>query len=91
MKSRFVPCFVAALVATLAAVASSEDKKPVKVFLLVGQSNMQGKGSADHLKQLVESQPVAAAPGQLLGLLFERLVGYLQLDVTRGQSFAARS
>src|SRR4051794_8422032 len=31
--------------------------KPVKVFLLVGQSNMQGKGSLVHLEQLVKSEP----------------------------------
>lgn len=37
--------------------ASAKDKKPVKVFLLVGQSNMQGKGSAKHLAELVKSQP----------------------------------
>lgn len=31
--------------------------QPVKVFLLVGQSNMQGKGSLEHLEQLVTSEP----------------------------------
>jgi hypothetical protein len=57
MKSRIVSCVVLALVAMNAAVASAADKKPVKVFLLVGQSNMQGKGSAAHLKELVKSEP----------------------------------
>ena len=33
MNIRFVPCFVVVLVATVTAVASAEDKKPVKVFL----------------------------------------------------------
>ena len=32
-------------------------KGPVKVFLLVGQSNMQGKGSVKHLDALVASEP----------------------------------
>lgn len=32
-------------------------KKPVKVFLLVGQSNMQGKGSVKHLDELVTAEP----------------------------------
>jgi alpha-galactosidase len=42
----------------LAFVASAQDKsKKVKVFILAGQSNMQGKGSADHLKELVKSEP----------------------------------
>ena len=55
MKSRFVACLV--IVALIAAAASAADKKPVKVFLLVGQSNMQGKGSAKHLEELVKSDP----------------------------------
>jgi hypothetical protein len=58
MKSRFFPCVVVlVLVAMIAAVASAEDKKPVKVFLLVGQSNMQGKGSVKHLEELVKAEP----------------------------------
>ncbi|HET6251764.1 MAG TPA: sialate O-acetylesterase [Tepidisphaeraceae bacterium] len=40
-----------------AAPASTQTAKPVKVFLLVGQSNMQGKGSVAHLDQLVTSDP----------------------------------
>ncbi|MCP4374619.1 MAG: sialate O-acetylesterase, partial [bacterium] len=36
---------------------AAKGKKPVKVFLLVGQSNMQGKGSVKHLAELVKSQP----------------------------------
>jgi hypothetical protein len=56
MKSRFFPCFVLVLVAMIAVVASAEDKKPVKVFLLVGQSNMQGKGSLKHLEELVKAE-----------------------------------
>jgi len=32
-------------------------KKPVKVIILAGQSNMQGKGSLDHLSQLVKDEP----------------------------------
>ncbi len=57
MKRRFLLCLVVVLVARVAAAASAEDKKPVSVFLLVAQSNMQGKGSAEHLKQLAELQP----------------------------------
>jgi len=59
MKSPFFPRVVVfALVAMIVSVTSAADKKkPVKVFLLVGQSNMQGKGSAAHLKELVEKEP----------------------------------
>jgi hypothetical protein len=58
MKSRLFPSVVVlVLVAMNAAVGSAEDKKPVKVFLLVGQSNMQGKGSVKHLEQLVKAEP----------------------------------
>lgn len=39
--------------AFLEATAAQPGKSPVKVFLLVGQSNMQGKGKIDHLDQLV--------------------------------------
>lgn len=52
---RKLAAFVVALM--LVTAASAQDKKPVKVFLLVGQSNMQGKGSADHLKELVKAEP----------------------------------
>ncbi len=48
---------VLALGAMNVGVAMAEDKKPVKVFLLVGQSNMQGKGSAKHLEELVKAEP----------------------------------
>ncbi len=58
MKTRFFPCLVVlVLVAMIAAVACAEDKKPVNVFLLVGQSNMQGKGSVKHLEELVKAEP----------------------------------
>lgn len=33
--------------------ATQAAKSPVKVFILAGQSNMEGKGSIEHLKQLV--------------------------------------
>ncbi len=33
--------------------AAQAGKSPVKVFILVGQSNMQGRGSVEHLRQLV--------------------------------------
>ena len=37
--------------------ARAKDNEPIKVFLLLGQSNMQGKGSANHLKELVQAEP----------------------------------
>ncbi len=43
--------------ATFAALADVLSPKPVKVFLLVGESNMQGKGSAEHLEELVKAEP----------------------------------
>jgi hypothetical protein len=36
---------------------ADDSKAKIKVFLLVGQSNMQGKGSLDHLEELVKSEP----------------------------------
>ncbi len=36
---------------------SETPKGKVKVFLLVGQSNMQGKGSVKHLEELVKAEP----------------------------------
>ena len=40
-----------------AACADGPPQGPVKVFLLVGQSNMQGKGSVKHLDELVQVEP----------------------------------
>ena len=42
-----------------AGVARTEpsDRKPLMVFVLAGQSNMQGKGSIEHLDELVADQP----------------------------------
>ncbi len=37
--------------------AVQPDRSPVKVFILAGQSNMQGKGSIEHLAQLVTENP----------------------------------
>jgi len=39
------------------AAADQPGKSPVKVFILVGQSNMQGKGKIAHLDQLVAEEP----------------------------------
>ena len=33
--------------------ADQTDKKPVKIFILAGQSNMEGKGTIKHLEQLI--------------------------------------
>jgi hypothetical protein len=41
------------LAATLASFAPAPAKDPVKVFLLVGQSNMEGKGAIRHLDDLI--------------------------------------
>lgn len=59
MRTKVTLVVLAALVG-LACVMPAKAEAPkgkVKVFLLAGQSNMQGKGSADHLKELVKSQP----------------------------------
>jgi len=37
--------------------AEQAGKSPVKVFILAGQSNMQGKGSIEHLQELVAENP----------------------------------
>ncbi len=37
--------------------AGQPGKGPLKVFVLVGQSNMQGKGRIAHLDQLVTEEP----------------------------------
>ncbi len=52
-----IVCFLALAVAMPAGVCAEVPKGKVKVFILAGQSNMQGKGSASHLKQLVEKEP----------------------------------
>jgi len=41
-------------------------KSPVKVFILVGQSNMEGKGSIEHLQQLACDPKTQAAYGHLI-------------------------
>jgi hypothetical protein len=47
-----------ALIMTVEATwAEQAGKSPVKVFILAGQSNMQGKGSIEHLGQLVTERP----------------------------------
>ena len=38
-------------------VFAADAEKKVKVFILAGQSNMQGKGSASHLQELAKSDP----------------------------------
>jgi len=45
------------LLACGAMVRAEAPKGKVKVFLMVGQSNMQGKGSPAHLKELAASEP----------------------------------
>jgi hypothetical protein len=47
-------------------------KGPVKVFLLVGQSNMQGKGSVKHLDELVKKEPATFGHLQKDGKWVER-------------------
>jgi len=55
---------VALAVACLAAISVSppieareQGKGPLKVFILAGQSNMEGKGAIEHLEQLVTDNP----------------------------------
>ena len=51
MKIRFFPgVVVLAIVVINFGVASAKDQKPIKVFLLLGQSNMNGRGNIDVLK-----------------------------------------
>jgi hypothetical protein len=55
---RVVSLLALALIMTIeAARAKQLGKSPVKVFILAGQSNMQGKGSIEHLGQLVTENP----------------------------------
>ncbi len=49
-------CLVA-LAVSLPVEAKQQGKGPLKVFILAGQSNMQGKGSIEHLSQLVTENP----------------------------------
>ena len=57
------PMLLRVLIAAVAAAAASPAgagqpaKGPVKVFILVGQSNMQGKGKIAHLEKLVGEEP----------------------------------
>jgi len=66
--------FTSLLVVLLAASAAcaAEAKPSVKVFLLVGQSNMQGKGSVEQLGQLVKSDPARFGRLQKDGKWVER-------------------
>ena len=49
------------LVASLACSAHAKTEKgPLRVFVLVGQSNMQGKGKIQHLEQLIADDATAA-------------------------------
>lgn len=57
MKTTLLPTLALALLSLTTLPASAKDKGPVKVFLLIGQSNMQGKGSLSHLKELVSAEP----------------------------------
>jgi alpha-galactosidase len=55
-------CLILVVLLLPAAMADELPSQPpgkgkIKVFLLVGQSNMQGKGSLEHLEQLVQSEP----------------------------------
>ena len=57
--------FVAAMAAITVFVAAAfpsdqadqDDRDPAKVFILAGQSNMQGKGAIEHLRDLVGEEP----------------------------------
>jgi len=50
-----VAATVLALLMPIALARAADD--PVEVFVLVGQSNMQGKGKIAHLEQLVDEEP----------------------------------
>jgi len=55
---RVVSLLALALIMTIEATwAEQVGNSPVKVFILAGQSNMQGKGSIEHLGQLVTENP----------------------------------
>lgn len=53
------------LVLCHAALAEQPGKGPVKVFVLVGQSNMQGKGSVEHLRTLATDEKTRPTYGHL--------------------------
>lgn len=48
---------VVACVASVARAENTDAKALVKVFILAGQSNMQGKGTIEHLEQVVSENP----------------------------------
>ena len=55
---RLISLLALALITTIEATwAEQAGKSPVKVFILAGQSNMQGKGSIKHLDRLVTENP----------------------------------
>lgn len=63
-------------------------RKPVKVFILAGQSNMQGKGSLEHLEGLVKSEPAKFGHLKKDGKWVERddvFVSFPQLDADRSK------
>ncbi len=57
MNLRLLSTSVALVLVASVAVAQDAPKGKVKVFILAGQSNMQGKGNLEHLKQLVQQEP----------------------------------
>jgi len=54
------------LLAAQVAAAGQAGKSPVKVFILVGQSNMQGRGSVEHLRKLATAPDTKATYGHLV-------------------------
>jgi len=66
MMRRFSFILLCAGLVAPAAWAGQAGKSPVKVFILVGQSNMQGKGSVDQLKALATAPDTKAVYGHLL-------------------------
>ncbi|MEE8148451.1 MAG: sialate O-acetylesterase, partial [Longimicrobiales bacterium] len=54
------------LMGASAPTAARPEDPPVQVFLLVGQSNMQGKGKLDHLRQLATDPETAKTYGHWL-------------------------
>ena len=93
MRTNSVVIHVTFLV--MIAVASATG--PVKVFLLAGQSNMEGMGSLDHLDILVNSNGSSTASNEFRDALWngtayiERDDVYIKYDLDHGKLTVSRT
>jgi len=90
MRVRLFSLCVTVLAAFAAGAQDPVGSKKVKVFILAGQSNMQGKGSAEHLDKLVQSEPEKFGHLKKDGKWAERDDVWIYFGDLRGKEFARK-